>query len=177
MDPGESGSKMHGNHMPWKALTTTQVLIAMDRESPRYAGKDREPKVEGSGLPDLQSFSDVAWIYWNGLSKDPTKIRHFLSVVISNSDTQGIIGRAMRNVNSLAMTPWPGKEFSADSDNGKALLGKCISLVLSSKKNVVYLHSPLNYPFSALRILYHPSISVSERVQGYYLPWTRYVRA
>lgn len=36
----------------------------MNRKSPCYAGRQRELKVEGNGLPDLQSFSDIAWLKW-----------------------------------------------------------------------------------------------------------------
>jgi hypothetical protein len=50
------------------------VLIGLNRESPRYAAKDRNPPVPAEMLPRLNQFSDVAWITWKAYAGLGVKI-------------------------------------------------------------------------------------------------------
>lgn len=102
----------------------------MDRKSPQFAGKERKPKVEGDQLPDLKSFSDVAWLKWKETTgAEPTTMRYFLTLSITNIDTRGVFGRILTEAKYTEVPRWPGYEVSADSDQGAALLGgnSCLS--------------------------------------------------
>jgi hypothetical protein len=105
----------------------------MNRKSPQFAGKERKPKVEGDQLPDLKSFSDIAWLKWKEtIGDEPKTIRYFLTLSITNIDTRGVFGRILTEAKYTEVPKWPGYEVSADSDQGAALLGQ----------NTCYLPSP-----------------------------------
>jgi hypothetical protein len=47
------------------------IIVGLNRESPRYAAAERNPPVPDAQLPQLNQFSDVAWITWKAMHKDP----------------------------------------------------------------------------------------------------------
>ncbi|KAF3053165.1 hypothetical protein E8E11_011261 [Didymella keratinophila] len=101
------------------------VTIAMDRDSPQSAGKNIQPRVEGTELPAISASSDIMWLYWkmyDDVAKGPS---YFLSLSITNEATQKIISRAIREVTPEAKD-FPasgGYDFDTDTPEGQALLG------------------------------------------------------
>jgi hypothetical protein len=83
-----------------QALTRRAVIIAICRDSPQFAGKNHKPAVEGCRLPAIRAYFDKAWLYWkefggnNGNVKSPN---YFLSLSITDEQTQAIVSRAIRN--------------------------------------------------------------------------------
>jgi hypothetical protein len=103
--------------------TSTGAIFAIDRQAPQTAGmKYRTPPIAKEGLPSLQRYSDVAWLFWAKHSTNTKKLKYFLSLAISNEETQRAVRRALQSVKA-DYGPWPGITFSADSEAGKALLG------------------------------------------------------
>ncbi|KAF2249437.1 hypothetical protein BU26DRAFT_457490 [Trematosphaeria pertusa] len=101
------------------------VLIAMDRLSPKHAAQKRNPPIPDSGLPPIQQFSDVAWLFWTtlgGNNNNNRPIRYFMSITITNGETEAVIAKAL-NDNGLTLGPWPGHFFEWDTDEFKAILG------------------------------------------------------
>ena len=101
------------------------VLLAMDRKSPQYAGGQRNPKVEGDGLPNLQSFSDVAWLKWKAAGSAPSTMRYFATISISNTDTRGVFGKVLDQARYTEVPAWPGYDVDANTEQGAALMGMC----------------------------------------------------
>jgi hypothetical protein len=100
------------------------ILLALDRMSPQFAGSKRYPKVEGSDLPDLQAFSDVAWLKWKETTGSaPTSIRYFMSLSITNHDTRGILNIILTGEEYCEVPAWPGHDVDPTSEEGAALLG------------------------------------------------------
>ncbi|KAF9696050.1 hypothetical protein EKO04_006280 [Ascochyta lentis] len=101
------------------------VIIAMDRRSPKSAGKKRSPVIEGDDLPALRASSDIAWLVWKKLSKDVQNLNYFLSLSICNEETQTIVSRAIQEYmpEAEAFVPWTGHEISTDTPQGQAILG------------------------------------------------------
>ncbi|KAF2848097.1 hypothetical protein T440DRAFT_176911 [Plenodomus tracheiphilus IPT5] len=100
--------------------------------SPKYAGALRPVKVFGTDLPQLQSFSDLAWLKWTATyDQEPTTMRYFLSVWITNMETLAVFENVMSEA-GLASTPaWPGYEVAANTESGAAILGTPNALAFS----------------------------------------------
>ncbi|OAL02088.1 hypothetical protein IQ06DRAFT_219646, partial [Phaeosphaeriaceae sp. SRC1lsM3a] len=105
------------------------MIVALSRESPKWAAKERSPPVPDNLLPKLSSFSDVAWITWKAMHKPPwsseTRLNHlkyFLSVSIVNKETQQILTRA-HEANHWDLEDWPGHIFERIWPETKAILG------------------------------------------------------
>lgn len=97
----------------------------MDRLSPKHAAQKRNPPIPDSGLPPIQQFSDVAWLFWTtlgGNNNNNRPIRYFMSITITNGETEAVIAKAL-NDNGLTLGPWPGHFFEWDTDEFKAILG------------------------------------------------------
>lgn len=110
----------------WQRTTLTDllVLLAMDRKSPQFAGNQRNPKVQGDGLPGLQSFSDVAWLKWKAVTgKAPSTMRYFASLSITNIETRGVLAKVLDKAAYREVPAWPGHNVDANSEEGAALLG------------------------------------------------------
>lgn len=76
------------------------VIMALNVKGPRYAGQERDPVVEGSDLPDLRQFSDVAWIKWVTAIQEEEgshiqNLHYFISVRVSNEETLSVLAQAM----------------------------------------------------------------------------------
>ncbi|KAJ8117173.1 hypothetical protein OPT61_g1559 [Boeremia exigua] len=105
------------------------LIIATDRISPQEAGSTLSPPIQGSDLPLVRAFSDMAWMSWEALS-DETKtdmknIRYFMTISIVNTLTQRILSRCIRDVlpGAWGFPAWPGFEFESSSTQGQAILG------------------------------------------------------
>ncbi|KAF1924504.1 uncharacterized protein M421DRAFT_8806 [Didymella exigua CBS 183.55] len=108
------------------------VLLALDRKSPQFAGSKRNPRVQGDGLPELQSFSDVAWLKWKGATgRTPTSMRYFASLSITNDETRGIINIVLSRANFDQLPAWPGHDVDPNTEEGAALLGSPNALAFS----------------------------------------------
>ena len=106
------------------------VIIAMDRDSPASAGKQRTPPVQNDGLPALSASSDIAWLFWKEFGGDSggvNKLNYFLSLSITNEETQSVVSRAVRNAvpGAESFPAYGGFEFETDTAKGQAILGKC----------------------------------------------------
>lgn len=106
------------------------MIIALSRESPRWAAKERNPPVPDNFLPKLNQFSDVAWTTWKAMHKRPwsseTRLNHlkyFMSVGIINKETQQILKRA-HDANNWQIEEWPGHTFERIWPETKAILGE-----------------------------------------------------
>ena len=117
------------------------VLLAMDRKSPQYAGGQRNPRVESDGVPNLQSFSDVAWLKWKAADSVPSTMRYFATISISNTDTRGVFGKVLDQamqaagldrgaawmtnaVKHFKFTPRAGRRIHQSPDKGEVLACK-----------------------------------------------------
>ncbi|RAR11243.1 isocitrate dehydrogenase [Stemphylium lycopersici] len=103
------------------------VIMALNVIGPKHAGQDRGPVVEGSDLPDLRQFSDVAWIKWvmateETSGSDIRNLRYFISVRVSNEETLSVLAQAM-SARGWQLNNWPGHTFEDDSPEMKALIG------------------------------------------------------
>lgn len=99
----------------------------MNRKSPQYAGNQRKPKVEGDGLPDLQSFSDIAWLKWKGnAGNGPSSMRYFATLSITNMETNGVLAKVMSQAKYTEVPAWPGHDVGASTEQGAALMGMCM---------------------------------------------------
>jgi hypothetical protein len=106
------------------------IIIGLNRESPKWAAKDRSPPVPDSQLPKLNQFSDVAWITWKAMHKPPwsletrlNNLKYFMSVSVTNVDTQQVIRRALE-ANRWELSEWPGHTFERNWPETKAILGR-----------------------------------------------------
>lgn len=103
------------------------VIMGLNRKSPRYAAKERNPPVPDDELPKLNQFSDVGWIGWDTISQregiDIKNLRYFLSIGIDNTDTKAVIIRAM-NSRGWQLSEWPGHIFEMEWMETRAILGK-----------------------------------------------------
>jgi|SRR5690242_6828501 len=114
-------------------LTVGSVLLAMDRKSPQSAGSQRSPRIQGDELPDLQSFSDLAWLKWKAVSGNaPSTMRYFASISITNIETRGILSKVLDKASFTEVPAWPGHDVDANTEEGAALLGKTLPLWYTS---------------------------------------------
>ncbi|KAJ8107617.1 hypothetical protein OPT61_g8742 [Boeremia exigua] len=100
------------------------VILALDRKSAQFAGNQRNPKVQGEGVPALQSFSDIAWLKWKATTGNvPSSMRYFASLSITNLETRGIISKVLNMASYTEVPAWPGFDVDANTEQGAALLG------------------------------------------------------
>ena len=125
-----------------------KVIIAMDRLSPQEAGKERTPVVEGvDELPLIRAFSDITWMSWKALAdatdSDPKNIHYFMSLSITNEQTQRILSRAIREVlpEAWCIPDWPGFEFGISTPQGQAILGESWTRIGAKDKLTFGRHS------------------------------------
>ncbi|KAF3040969.1 hypothetical protein E8E12_009073 [Didymella heteroderae] len=108
------------------------VLLALDRKSPQFAGSERSPKVQGTNLPELASFSDIAWLKWKeAIGSAPTSMRYFLTLSITNQETRGLFNIVLTRAKLCEVPAWPGLEVDPITEDGLALLGSPNALAFS----------------------------------------------
>ncbi|CAI6337378.1 unnamed protein product [Periconia digitata] len=103
------------------------VIFQQYVTSPMTAAKDlwnRDPAL--NELPELRALSDIMWGAWNRDNPDVKKIRYFWVQGVGNTQTKAVIARSLKNVGKQ-LELWPGTTFGMDSDEGLAMLGRCIS--------------------------------------------------
>lgn len=72
------------------------------------------------------------WGYWNSLDNPNVRnLKLYAIHYVVNSETSLLAARALKNKEVTKLTPWPGVEFSIDSDAGKALIGSPIGATMS----------------------------------------------
>lgn len=80
-------------------------------------------------LPRIRAFSDMAWISWKRLASvvesDSKNIHYFMSLSITNEQTQGVLSRAIQEVlpGAWGFPDWGGLEFDTSTPQGQAILG------------------------------------------------------
>jgi hypothetical protein len=80
--------------------------------------------VPSDELPALRASSDLAWGFWNRVSRDKlAEIHGFVSLLVTNDDTRRIIDRVLREQELDAVPVWPGIDFEINSPQYMALLG------------------------------------------------------
>ncbi|KAH6612757.1 hypothetical protein C7974DRAFT_406287 [Boeremia exigua] len=119
---GEKTYRATGGYYKFGIETSTGAIFGLDRFAPEAAGKGIEPPITKEGMPLLQRFSDIAWLYWAQTATNKNKIEYFFNVAVTNDKTQMAIRRALKSTNQQ-FAPWPGAIFSTDSYEGKVLLG------------------------------------------------------
>lgn len=75
-------------------------------------------------LPDLRYCSDIYWAHWVRDNPNVKRIRVYGAHRVVNDATVLLIARAFKNKGVKDLAPWPGASFSADTDEGKALIGE-----------------------------------------------------
>lgn len=103
--------------------------MALDRKSPAHdAAKLWKREHEDFELPATRSASDIAWGFYNRAAAgcNIKNIRYFFNCLIVNSEVQDLIRQAHERLTPPKTSPgtWPDIEFSMDSEEGLALLGK-----------------------------------------------------
>jgi hypothetical protein len=104
------------------------MLVAYWKFSPYSQGPLQPSPVDPKKdpIPDLKRWSDVGYLKWADQASKRNvavdSLRYIFSAPIENSETLGIIARA---INSEQDPPtWPGrKEYRMDTAEGKALMG------------------------------------------------------
>lgn len=75
-------------------------------------------------LPRLRFLSDILWFHWSEDNPRVKDLRHYMGECVINEEAVWLVARAFHNIGSFELNTWPGKIFSAESDEGKALIGK-----------------------------------------------------
>jgi hypothetical protein len=114
------------------------VIVGWYKYGPRYEGRSKVPPV--TVLPKLGRWSDVAFLQWKEQArlrnKDVSNLRYIFSSDVSNTESHGILARALQsNPESLSAPSWAPNEdnceemywedrkvFTMDNARGKALL-------------------------------------------------------
>ncbi|KAF1915787.1 hypothetical protein BDU57DRAFT_450258 [Ampelomyces quisqualis] len=92
------------------------------------------PNPSKDDLPAIRSSSDIAWGLWNravnGENMNVQKITKFMSLTVTNDETEEIIYEALGRWKPPPGQPrledpvaWPGTTFDTTSEEGQALLG------------------------------------------------------
>lgn len=129
-DPYGGWRRATGASFSFTVNTEEGIIIGLNRESPRWAAKDRVPPVEAAQLPELNQFSDVAWLMWRKMNgrkwradDRTTDLRYFLSVSVTNTETRQILKRA-HEANGWELEEWPGHTFEKGWEETKAIIGE-----------------------------------------------------
>lgn len=86
-----------------------------------YSPKDASPKAR---MPDLQKWSDVAWLMWEEACKtekqDVGGLKYVFRLRVSNDNTKYIVSKALE---STSVEAWPSTKFSNIPIQGKRYWG------------------------------------------------------
>lgn len=109
-------SPTYGNY--YNTYNAKDGVILANRN---FSPADQSPAAQ---LPNLQKWSDVVWYFWEMSCQEENvgvgNLNYIFRVQIVNDNTNFIVSKAL---GSTSVDVWPGKEFSMDMDQGKALLG------------------------------------------------------
>jgi hypothetical protein len=105
----------------------------MNYESPKlgtiYNWGDR--KATASDLPDLHFCSDILWGWWVRDNANVKTLRMYGAQNVVNDETSLISARILKKNNADRLTPWPGNQFDASTEEGKALIGSPIGATIA----------------------------------------------
>lgn len=74
-------------------------------------------------LPALRASSDIAWAFWRRTADRLDKINFFVSMSITNSDTEKVIDRVLEGKVMSVVPVWPGIYIDVTSEDYLALMG------------------------------------------------------
>lgn len=74
-------------------------------------------------LPELRFVSDIFWGFWVRDNPNVKNIQVYGAYLVINERTVLLVSRALRNVHVNTLKLWPGTSFSAETEEGKALIG------------------------------------------------------
>jgi hypothetical protein len=117
-------------------LLIIKAIIATDIESPAVSVQDAGTwgrKAEPDELPQLRHLSDTYWGYWVRDNPDIRNLHVYAAHIVLNEITVPLVVRALKSVNKDRLSTWPGDTFDADSDEGKALIGKLMTRTISPR--------------------------------------------
>lgn len=99
---------------------------------------DQDP-VPLDELPALRASSDIAWAFWNRVAEDRLdKINFFVSMSITNSDTEKVINRVLERKSMEAVPVWPGLFVEITSEDYLALMGMFPWFIYPRRQNKVF---------------------------------------
>ncbi|KAG9193459.1 hypothetical protein G6011_03494 [Alternaria panax] len=82
--------------------------------------QDSVPRDE---LPALRASSDIAWAFWKRTTDTLGKINFFVSMSITNGDTEKVIDRVLEGKTMTVVPVWPGIFVGVTSEDYLALMG------------------------------------------------------
>jgi hypothetical protein len=88
-------------------------------------------KATASDLPDLHFCSDILWGWWVRDNANVKNLRMYGAHNVVNDETSLIASRILQKNNAERLTPWPGNQFDALSEEGKALIGSPIGATIA----------------------------------------------
>lgn len=97
------------------------IIVAHDNLSPIEATKDAGLDDDGT-IPGLKFWSDVAFLQWQSRASEDSELKYVLRYDVLNLKT-GFVVEAINVANGADTMPWPGVDYDAGSDQGRALLG------------------------------------------------------
>ncbi|KAL6708410.1 hypothetical protein ACN47E_002673 [Coniothyrium glycines] len=110
------------------------AIIAKNIQSPSVAvleshnwGRAAAP----GELPDLRFCSDIYWAYWTHNNPNVRKLKVYGAHHVINDETMLLATRAMKNKQVSKLSEWPGVSFSAEEDEGKALIGSPLGATIA----------------------------------------------
>jgi hypothetical protein len=92
-------------------------------------------------LPDLRQCSDIYWALWVRENPNVKNLRVYGAHHVINDNTVLLTSRAFKNKGIDKLTVWPGLSFSADTDEGRALIGTssvCSEIAEKETRLVIY---------------------------------------
>jgi hypothetical protein len=97
------------------------AIIALEHTTPKY--KKLVPPSKPSELPDLQTSSDIFWLYWQSAAwQNVGALRFLWSNLIVNMQTRQIITRVLQDA-GLKPEEYPGHVFESGTVGFDVLLG------------------------------------------------------
>ncbi|KAH7388645.1 hypothetical protein BKA66DRAFT_511037 [Pyrenochaeta sp. MPI-SDFR-AT-0127] len=106
------------------------AIIGMNLDSPVNAVRDGHRSwgraATPEELPAIRRCSDIYWAYWVRDNPNPKNLRIYGAYNVVNDATSLLAARAFRNNKIKELSKWPGAAFTADTDEGKALIGSPI---------------------------------------------------
>lgn len=82
-------------------------------------------------LPELRFVSDIFWGFWVRDNPNVKNIQVYGAYLVINERTVLLVSRALRNVHVNTLKLWPGTSFSAETEEGKALIGSPIGATIA----------------------------------------------
>lgn len=103
-------------------MMSTSSHSAVEKITDRFQGISKDNR--NAKLPTVSALSDLMWLAWNiAAPPAPQELRYIARDVVNNDETSAVMNYLFaRDSADPRNVPWPGLEYSGDSDEGKALL-------------------------------------------------------